>query len=89
MWLHITKICPVSIHEIELICFLTNTQNSFWNVFEYEKMSVTTIDKNQIVNERQLILIMLRSDFELHHIITVTKHDKTGFIRFQKYLSCN
>lgn len=41
-------------------------------------MSVITIAKNQIVNERQLILIMLRSDFELHHIITVTKHDKTG-----------
>ena len=41
-------------------------------------MSVITIAKNQIVNERQLILIMLRSDFELHHIITVKKHDKTG-----------
>ena len=59
------------------------------NVFEYEKMSVITIDKNQIINERQLILIMLRSDFELHHIITAMKHDKTGFIRFQKYLSCS
>ena len=52
-------------------------------------MSAIAIDENQFVNERRSILIMLRIDSELHQSFTVMKHDKTEFIRFQKYLSCN